>query len=100
MGVFKPAYGSTIAISVSDSASPPNVLADVGDGESEVLITNNHTEIVYVKLGGSDVEAGDTDFPIMPDRQQLLNRSRGEDYVSAITDTGPGTILVTCGKGF
>lgn len=100
MGVFKPAYGSTISISVSETASPPNALTALAQGESEVLVTNNHDQIVYVKLGGSDVEAENTDLPIMPDRQQLVNRARGEDYISVITETGTGAILVTCGKGF
>ena len=90
-------FGATASLSVTSSTG--NVAIPAGSAsENSVLIQNDGTAEVFVKLGSSAVTAATTDFPLQAGAS-VSTYVGASTNVAAITSTGSSTLRVTRTNG-
>ena len=90
-------FGATASLSVTSSTG--NVAIPAGSAsENSVLIQNDGTAEVFVKLGSSAVTAATTDFPLQAGAS-VSTYVGASTNVAAITSTGASTLRVTRTNG-
>lgn len=94
---FTPGRTQPIAVSASSQAVK---LSDVRN--AQIRVCNLGTETVWIKFGGADVTAANTDMPIpaAPFVEVLTANTDGPVYVAAIAAGSTGDIVFTVGSGF
>lgn len=92
---FYPVYKSGKSISAT-STTDSEALGTVTES---LCLSNLGTEVVYVAVGDSTVEAADTDYPVIGGTQVSIGRSPLATHVAAICPTGTATLKVISGEG-
>lgn len=92
---FTPIYGSGSTVAPSGTSARTNI----GTSGSVALVTNLGSAIVYVKTGGSAVDATAADFPVYPSNQVTINKQVSDDYIAYITGGDTGSIHIMSGDG-
>ena len=104
---FTPQYGATVAIATAAAAVNANIPASAGN----VLLVNDATGIVFVRIKPSGVaaDASVTDMPMLPKSTRLITKdggpdqgsSQGQTVVSVFSPGGAlGTVYACPGEGY
>jgi hypothetical protein len=75
--------GVIIASNATIAATSTSANANIGSVSDIVIVQNVGTKICYVRLGGANVVAATSDFPVQPDYVVALD-SGGNQYIAAI----------------
>ncbi len=98
-GIASPFQASTNASTVTLAASTTAATANLpGTGES-VLILNTTGAIAFVRVGGANTTATQSDLPVAPGGTVLLNCGPLASVAAAILSTGSGNVMFTRGSG-
>lgn len=93
--VFSP-MGSSMRL----TASVTSHVTAMPTGGNVVRVLNDASVIAYVRLGASDVTAGNSAVPVSPSGAAPLYLDRGAaTHVAVSLETGTGFVLVTPGVG-
>jgi hypothetical protein len=96
MNILPLTPGATVSIAAGTTTA--NV-ALTGTGE-QLELNNTGSVTVFVKLGGTTVEAAVTDYPVLSGQCKLISRNPDSDTrCAAITASGTATLYITVGRG-
>ena len=95
MEVFSPSYksGQTIAVTTTTANSA------IGKDSNSIVVTNTGTEVVYVVIGDSTVEATTAGYPVLGGTQVPLRKQREQTHIAVITGTGTSDLHCIPGEG-
>lgn len=103
MSPFTP-IGPTVSVT-ANTPTPGSVQVLPGDvigsqGEYQLRVVNPvGNPMVFLKFGGSAVAAAATDIPMLPGTIEVFSLSSAQQFMSALSATGSGTVYATLGRG-
>lgn len=96
MNPFTPNGSATLAVT---DASARVALPTVG-GDQLLIFAPAANDVVFLKFGGSTVEAAETDIAIPPGFNRILTFPSNATHVAAIAASGEsGSLYITRGDG-
>jgi hypothetical protein len=93
---FNPSYGSGIHVLPNGTSASVNI----GAGEKTICITSLNAVQCYVRVGGTDVVATTSDYPIPVGGQVTITKKQDANCVAYIAPTGTGDLHIMVGEGF
>lgn len=94
VSAFTPGASVTIAAGAASTAVPL-----IGNSAA-IEVQNSGTAPMFIKLGGANVAAAITDYPVLAGQSKLVGRDPNtQTYLAAITAGTPVTGYVTTGEG-
>ena len=96
MVVFNPTDQGSVTVSAGTTSAATALVGRTSD----VMVTNNGTEIVYIRFGQSTVAATvAASLPIRPESQQVIRKDSNDTHVATITSSSTSSIIFSTGVG-
>ncbi len=99
LSAFSPA-GATATLAVTGTTGRVALTAKPATAEITIIVQNIDTQIAFIQLGSSTVEATTASMPIQPGSGVVLSTNYTQNtHIAAITATGTTTLYITSGTG-